>query len=454
MVAAVLIARFSLVAAVGNGEALASRPMALAPEPGGRQTIGEASGPAEAFGARAGITLSEALSRCPELILVPPDPGRAEAAWEEVLRRLEGIGAAVEPGRAGEAFFETAGLRGLWGDTAAVLGEARRAVGIPAELGAGPTRFSAYAAARSSHPEAQGESRGEEPAIDATRGAPSDPLIVPDRELRRFLAPLPLSLLHDRLTGIAATDSTSPLSMQGIASGSTTSSLEGRDVEKLVKALERLGIRTLGKLAALPRDAIADRFGPLGLLAHEYVSGVETPPRPRRAAEELVQWLDLPEAASGQQLTHALGLLIDRLLAHPARRQRTFRVLRLQARLAAGGSWRMDVTPRRASASAERLRLILEPLLGGLPAPVAALGLRALELGPPRGDQGSLAPTERDQRLEKLREAVRQARAACGRDAVLRVLEVDPASHVPERRAMLAPYSDVDPTGAPERSRP
>ena len=406
MVAAVLIARFGLLAALGDRRALVSQPVALAPEPGGRQMIGEASGPAEAFGVRAGMTLSEALSRCPELSLVAPDPGRADAAWEEVLRRLEGIGAAVEPGRAGEAFFETAGLRGLWGDTKGVLDEAQLAIRVPARLGAGPTRFAAYAAARSAEDEGAGE-----------------PSIVPDRELRGFLAPLPLSLLHDSLIGLVAE----------------------RDTERLIKALEQLGIRTLGKLAALPRDSIADRFGPLGLRAHELVSGLDRPLQPRRPAEELVLWLELPEAASGQQLAHALGLLVDRLLAHPARRQRTLRSLRLQAGWlpAAAGGW----TSRRAvqAPRAERLRLILSPLLDGLPGPATELGLRALELGPAVGDQGSLAPTERDQRMERLKEAVRQARAACGRDAVLRVLQVDPSSHLPERRAMLAPYSDSGP---------
>ena len=111
----------------------------------------------------------------------------------------------------------------------------------------------------------------------------------------------------------------------------------------------------------------------------------------------------------------------------------------------------MDATPRQASGSAERLRLVLGPHLDSLPGPVAALGLRALELGPPAGDQGSLAPTERDQRLGRLGEAVRQARAACGRDAILQVLEVDPTSHVPERRPMLAPYSDPSDTSSEPR---
>ena len=90
--------------------------MALAPEPGGPQVIGEPSGAAEAFGVHAGMRIGEALSRCPALALVAPDPVRAEAAWERSLRALESIGAEVEPSRAGEAFFRVEPLRGLWGE--------------------------------------------------------------------------------------------------------------------------------------------------------------------------------------------------------------------------------------------------------------------------------------------------------------------------------------------------
>jgi hypothetical protein len=39
-----------------------------------------------------------------------------------------------------------------------------------------------------------------------------------------------------------------------------------------------------------------------------------------------------------------------------------------------------------------------------------------------------------------LREAIHQARAAAGPDAALRVLEVDPESRFPERRAVLTPF--------------
>jgi protein ImuB len=42
-----------------------------------------------------------------------------------------------------------------------------------------------------------------------------------------------------------------------------------------------------------------------------------------------------------------------------------------------------------------------------------------------------------------LNEAVRQARQAAGDDAAMRVLEVDPDSRLPERRALLAPWTDA-----------
>src|SRR3954469_12450355 len=115
VIACALIPRFTLLAIVDGRRELLLQAMALAPEPGGPQGIGEASRPAEAFGGRAGMRLGEALARCPEVTLVPPDPERAETAWEDALRRLEGIGAAVEPGQPGESFFEAGALQGLYG---------------------------------------------------------------------------------------------------------------------------------------------------------------------------------------------------------------------------------------------------------------------------------------------------------------------------------------------------
>ncbi len=97
---------------------------------------------------------------------------------------------------------------------------------------------------------------------------------------------------------------------------------------------------------------------------------------------------------------------------------------------------------RSATANAQRLGLALAPKLDELPGPASRLGVRALELGPKAEDQPALAPSPEEERRGRLSEAVRQARAAAGRDAVLQVVEVDPASRVPERRALLTPFPE------------
>jgi protein ImuB len=415
MIACALVLRFALLATLGERRReLLSRPLALAPEPGGPQVVGTTSGPAEAFGVRAGMRLGEALARCPELALVPPDPERAEAAWEEALRRLEAIGAAVESGRPGEAFFEAAGLRGLWGGSLeGVLRRARKAIGPSVRLGAGQTRLCAYAAALRARP----------------RRAP---LIVPAAMMRSFLAPLPVDLLRDRLS------SNHSASRGGAEEAARIGSVD------LAEKLERLGVGTLGELAVLPDAAIADRFGEMGLRALRMARGTDEPLRPRRAHEELVERLELPEAASGPQLEKALGLLIDRLLAHPERRGRSVRRLRLGARLAGGGSWRSTAALRRASADPTRLRLALLPKLEELPGPASSLSLRALETGPPASDQATLDGSAQGNRRRLLAEAIRQARAIAGKNAVLRVLEADSGSRVPERRSLLTPFTSTD----------
>ena len=382
-------------------EELIGRPVALAPEPGGPQVIGEASGAAEAFGVRSGMRLGEALSRCPGLTLVAPDPVQAEAVWERSLRALESIGARVETSRPGEAFFDAGSLRGLYGGVEQVLARARGVLRPPARVGAGSNRLCARAAAA--------RMRARRPAIAVSGSA-----------AKRLLDELPVEALRDRFGD------------EWAGAG-------------IPDTLRRLGVGTLGELAGLPAEAIADRFGEPGLRALRLARGEDEPLRPRTPHDEIECRLGLPEAASGQQLEHALGLLVERLLAHPVRAKRTIRRLRIEARLAgAGGGWRCEVVLRSASADAERLLLALTPRLAELPGPASWLGLRAIELGDEAGEQRQLGRSPAEERRGRLTEAVRQVRSAAGRDAVLRVLEIDSRSRVPERRAMLAPFSERD----------
>jgi protein ImuB len=149
----------------------------------------------------------------------------------------------------------------------------------------------------------------------------------------------------------------------------------------------------------------------------------------------------LPEAASGHQLERALGLLIDRLLARRERRGRTFRAVVLSAVLVEqGGTWREQMVFREALADPVRMRLALAPRLALMPAPAEELRLAVERFGPPASDQRTLLEDPAAGRRERLREAIRQTRAAAGSDAALRVLEVDPGSRFPERRAVLTPF--------------
>jgi protein ImuB len=403
MVVCVLFSRFALVAALGDRRELMGEPVALAPEAGRRQMVGEVSPAAEAFGVVPGMRVGEALARCPELRLVPPDPDGVRTLWRRALERLERIGAACESDREGEAFFEADGLRGIHGGGLdGVLDAARTAVGRGARIGCAPGRFSAYAAALRARPRRR-----------AGRGA----VIIAPGAVREFLAPLPVGLLRSR-----------------------------PGLEPLPELLERLGIRTLGQLAALPTAAVTERFGHPGLLARDLAQGCDTPLEPRKPPEPVVERLELPEAASGPQLERALELLVARVLSRPERRGRTLRALALAARFVEGGTWRTKVTLRSASADAARLHLVLAPKLAELPAPAESIALEVEAWGPPAQDQGRLVEDRSPAAVRRARiaEAVGQLRQAVGPEAALRVLDVDPDSRLPERRSVLAPYPVED----------
>jgi len=446
MIVCVYFPRFELVAAGGRSEiaqqALAGRALALAPAVGSEQRVGEVSGAAEASGVAKGMALGEALARCPKLVLLTPDPVAVAEAWESMLCALESIGAAVEPARPGLAYFDAGELRALHGSDAATLAAAGRACrsassgtgADDANGGAARARTRAHAYARTADRSADGA------ILSATARASAGPprlgagptrfcslaaalaarsrraLVLDGCDARRWLAGRPVELLGYRAR-----------------------------TEALLEPLQRLGVRTLGALARLPRAALADRFGAAGVEAHRLACGEDDPLLPRRVQERLLETLEVGDASSGMALERVLGVLVDRVLARGERRGRTLRSLELYARLVSGGGWRERVVLREALCDPERIRLALQPRLHLLPAPAAMLGLAVERFGPVAGDQRSLFEAERADRSSAgdavLREALAQVRAAAGDDAALRVVCVDLDSRVPERRVVLAPLA-------------
>ena len=233
-----------------------------------------------------------------------------------------------------------------------------------------------------------------------------------------FLSDLPVAALADRL------------------------GLPGREAGNLVEALRRLGIGTLGELATLSPRHVADRFGAPGLRALRLARGEdELLVRTVHGAwEELAEEIELAEGTAGSQLERALELLVDRLLAAPRRKGRTLLGIRLGALLGDGGSWSVAQGLGRPTASARALRAVLLPRLEELPAPAVSLSLRAVRLGPPAAEQLELSPPGEESRRHRLGAALREVRAAQGADSLLKVLPVDAASRIPERRALLTPF--------------
>jgi protein ImuB len=233
-----------------------------------------------------------------------------------------------------------------------------------------------------------------------------------------FLSDLPVAVLKDRL------------------------GVPEREAGRLVEALRQLGVDSLGELATLSRDHVADRFGPAGQRALHLARGEDEllAATVHGAWEELVEEIELPEGTAGSQLERALELLVDRLLAAPRRTGRTLLGLRLGAVLGGGGSWSVAQGLGRPTSSARALRAVLLPRLEGLPAPAVSLSLRAVRFGPPAAEQLELSAPGEESRRHRLGAALREVRAAQGADSLLKVLPVDASSRLPERRAMLTPF--------------
>ena len=391
MIACILIPGFELRAALRRRPHLVLEPAALAPLPGKEPLIGPVTSAAEAAGVRPGMRLGEALSTCPSLVLVEQDPAAAEQAWEEIVRRLEDDGFAVEPAELGCLYFETQGIERLYGGAERAVKRALAAVGSAWDPRAGVAerRFAALAA--------------------ASIARPGQLFIVSNERTREFLAPLPLSLL--------------PLEAERYAE------------------LEELGVRKIGQLAELPGAAVAERLGPGGRRAWSLARGEErSRVRARRPPTEIVERFEFPEAV-GNELTlrRALGALLDRLLSRPERGGRAIRKVALSARLVGGGSWRRTLTLREPTADGRRIRVALGPKLAELPAPATTLALELVELSESTGQQLELLRPEGMELKSRLKEGLRQVRASTAAGGVYSIVEVAPWSRIPEQRALLVP---------------
>jgi protein ImuB len=344
-------------------------------------------------GVRPGLRRREAQTRCPGLELLAHDPARDARAFEPVLVAVEALTPWVEVLRPGECAFPARGAaRHHGGEPAlatAVTAAVHAALGGPppsCRVGIADGTFAAGLAARHQ-------------------------AVVPPGGSQGFLAPFPVA------------------------------TLERPDLADL---LVRLGLRTLGDLAALPGVDLAARFGPEGSRAHRLASGLDEWPRAaRRPPPDLRMVAELdPPAERVDVAAFAAKALADELVTRLERLGLACTRLRVEAETEHGETltriWRHDAGGGRAAgAMAERARWQLDGWLAGEAASRPTGGLTRLALAPDevvpdRGRQLGFwgEQTEAGERAARAlariqgllgAEAVRTARLRGGRDPADRV---------------------------------
>ena len=264
------------------------------------------SAAARTEGVRPGLRRREAQGRCPELELLAHDPARDARAFEPVLVAVERLTPWVEVLRPGECAFPARGAARYHG------GEPALAVTVTAAVHA------ALEGRRGGPPMGRGGCRvGIADGTFAAGLAARHQAIVPPGGSRAFLAPLPVATL---------------------------------DRPDLADLLVRLGLRTLGDLAALPQAGLATRFGPEGTRAARLASGLDEHPRgARRPPPDLRVAAELdPPADRVDVAAFTAKTLADELVARLDQLGLACTRLRIQAETDRGETlsrvWRYDPT--------------------------------------------------------------------------------------------------------------
>jgi len=235
MLAVVYIPGFCLQAALRHRPELLAKPVAILDESLPKPMIVEATGIARAHGVTAGLTSTQAMARCREIIIVTRSPVQEAAAHEAILQCCFLFSPYVEATAPGTFTLD---LKGQSDGGNEVFGKKLLAVleqlGLKAQVGVATTPRVALYAAHSALP------------------------FLRVGDANDFLNKLPLETLNPR--------------------------------PQLLDILHRWGIRTLGEFIALGKNALAERLGAEALQLLEHASCEENRPlhltQPREVFEE------------------------------------------------------------------------------------------------------------------------------------------------------------------------
>ncbi|HWD08519.1 MAG TPA: DNA polymerase IV [Actinomycetota bacterium] len=233
-----------------------------------RGVVTSASYEARRCGVTSAMPTSRARRLCPHGIFVAPDfeaYGRLSRAVRDV---FDSFSPVVEPLSLDEAFLDLSGATLMWEGPEPMARALRRAVkeqtGLTVSVGVAPNKFLAKIASR--------------------RAKPDGLVIVAPDDVEAFLRPLPAS----ELWGVG---------------------------ERTTELLDRLGLRTIGDIAAVPAATLQRALGPLGLQVARLASGADArrvvadPPRKSVGAEETFE----RDLVTDEEVARGLLGLADRV---------------------------------------------------------------------------------------------------------------------------------------------
>ncbi len=335
--------------------------------------------------------MSEAIGLCHRADVLLPDLPHYQRRFEEVLDILDGYSPMVEDGELGTAYLS---LDGLSVEPQAfaeeLVSSLHRRLGFMASVGVASGMFASRVAAQT------------------TRAGLAK--VVPPGGEAASLAPLPVEHLP------------------------ASDSMRWR--------LRMLGLESMGDIARLPLGPFQAQFGPDGKRYWELALGIDTEPLlPRIKEETVVRRLQFPTpVVSLDAILMGVERLVHAAYATPDRRGRWVRKAVMRAALD-GGAWELPVPFREALADPRDAWFAVKSAIARRPPerPVEELEVELMGLSGESGKQavmfegkGGLA--------QQVQEAVRQLRVQHGRVSIGKVVEVEPWSRIPDRRAALVEF--------------
>lgn len=363
----------------------------------GRSVVTSATYEARRFGVRSAMPLSQALRLCPGAIVLEPHHEKYREYSARVMKIFADVTPLVEQLSIDEAFLDVSGARRLLGSPARIGERLRERVrdetGLPCSIGAAATKFVAKLA--------------------SGRAKPDGMLVIPANQTLAFLHPLPVGALW----GVGASTQ---------------------------ESLTRLGLRTVGDLAATPIATLRKAVGEAsGRKLHDLANGIDPRPVTTESREKSVghEVTFENDVADAELLRRELLRLSTQTAARLRRSSLTGRTVSLKLRFA---DFRTVTRSRTLAEPTSVGRRIYEEVVAAYDAlqldgvPIRLIGVRVEQLETIGGS--SLALWDPDEEWRDAERTIDEVSARFGRDVL------GPASLVKKAGRRVGETSSVSPS--------